>query len=258
MRLSEKILLSLSKDPGRPTKEEEFESFSSQTALNLLFRVFPKFSDVIKGKKVCDFGCGFGYQSIALAQKGAVYVLGVDTNLKRIENAQKLSERENVSAKVNFTTTIDERHLQKFDMVISQNSMEHFPDPVAIVELMKSLIKDDGQLFITFGPPWYAPHGSHMQFFTRVPWVNLLFPEKTVMNVRNYFRSDGAKRYEEVESGLNKMTVSKFEKIISQCGMQVTFRKYECIKKLDLLGQIPWARELFINHVSCVLAQKSR
>lgn len=82
--------------------------------------------------------------------------------------------------------------------------MEHFSHPVRAINQMKYLLNQMGRVIITFGPPWYAPYGSHMQFFTKLPWVNIFFPENIVMNVRSHYRDDGAKRYEEVEMALTK------------------------------------------------------
>jgi hypothetical protein len=120
---------------------------------------------------------------------------------------------------------------------------------------MKSALKSDGKLLVTFGPPWYAPYGSHMQFFTRMPWVNILFSERTVMRVRARYRSDGAMRYRDVESGLNQMTVAKFEALVKRNGLLLEEGRYQCIKGLNGLGRIPFLRELFVNHISCVLRQ---
>jgi SAM-dependent methyltransferase len=142
----------------------------------------------------------------------------------------------------------------QFDVVISQDSFEHFPEPDAVLHEMSLLLNRSGVLLITFGPPWFAPYGSHMHFFCKVPWINLLFSEEVVMRARSRFKSDGASTYEEVESGLNKMTIRKFESIVSSCNLKVTYRKYECVKGLNWLSRIPLARELFINHVSVVLS----
>ena len=139
-------------------------------------------------------------------------------------------------------------------MVISQNSMEHFPDPSCEIGAMKSFVRATGRIMITFSCPWYAPYGSHMHFFTRVPWVNLLFTEKTVMGVRSHFRKDGASTYEAVEGGLNKMSIAKFEKLVRVHDLKVDWHRYECVKRLDWLGRIPLLRELFINRVRAVLA----
>jgi hypothetical protein len=92
-----------------------------------------------------------------------------------------------------------------------------------------------------------------MYYFCKVPWVNLLFPERTVMKVRASYRNDGATRYEEVESGLNRMSVSRFEKIVAASGLAMEQRTYSCVRGINWLGTVPVARELFTNNVSCVL-----
>ena len=145
--------------------------------------------------------------------------------------------------------------LNSFDVVISQNAFEHFGDPEQILNEMNSLLKDSGIVLLTFGPPWLAPYGSHMHFFCKVPWINILFSEKTVMKVRSNFRNDGAVRYEEVESGLNRMTVTRFENIVSSNNMKLITKNYECIKGMNWLAKLPLLRELFINHISAVLCK---
>jgi SAM-dependent methyltransferase len=137
--------------------------------------------------------------------------------------------------------------------VISLNSFEHFPDPGDALAEMTSLLRPGGLLLITFGPPWFAPYGSHMHFFTRVPWVNLLFSEAVVMQVRQRYRPDGALRYEDVESGLNKMTVRRFEELVERSGLTLEHRAYRGIRGLNLLTRIPVLRELCTTNVAVIL-----
>jgi glycosyltransferase involved in cell wall biosynthesis len=42
------------------------------------------------------------------------------------------------------------------------------------------------RLLLSFGPPWFHPHGKHM--WSRLPgyWTHLLFPRSVVMEVRGY------------------------------------------------------------------------
>lgn len=235
------------------TRPDLTESPDIGDALALLSRVFPGFAREIQGKDVLDFGCGAGLQSVAMANCGARFVLGLDTNPKTLARARELATRHGFGDSLHFADSLGDEFRGKFDIVISQNSMEHFPDPAAVLDQMKSVLRPGGRVFVTFGPPWLAPYGSHMRFFTRVPWVNVLFPESAVMKVRSRFVGDGATRYEDVEGGLNKMTVSKFERIVALCGLEMSDRRYECVKGLDFLAKPPFVRELFINHVSCVL-----
>jgi len=253
MKITEKLLLSLSREYVQTSSA--VEEFKPEVSLRLLRRVYPDFMSMISQKSVLDFGCGTGRQSVAFRMNGARYVVGLDTNKRHLDKARELAKKYCPGNSIEFASSIESRLLGKFDIVISQNSMEHFDDPMARVQDMKAMLNKDGVILITFGDPWFAPYGSHMQFFTKIPWVNILFSEKTVMNVRAHFRSDGATRYEEVESGLNRMSVTKFERIIAKCGMRIRLKRYECVKRLNFLAAIPVVRELFINRISCILGQ---
>jgi SAM-dependent methyltransferase len=221
--------------------------------LCFLKKVYPKIIKEVENKAICDFGCGSGDQVIALRDAGARVVWGVDTNHKRVEECIRKSEGQEG---IHFSNSIELEHKGIFDLVISQNSMEHYPDPYKTLMEMKSLLKPQGNLLITFGPPWYSHNGAHMAFFTKIPWVHLIFPEKWIMAWRKKYRSDGAMRYEEVESGLNKMSILKFERLIKEGGMKVVYQKYHGLKNIDFLTRIPILRELFINHVTIMLENK--
>lgn len=253
MSLAEKILLSLSRDLKAQDCISGRQEWNMDNALSLLCGVFPNYLNLIKDKEILDFGCGSGYQVIALAKSGAKYVVGIDINHEALRKAQDMANALDLQKKVKFNHVLEDTLKGRFDIVISQNSMEHFRDPIEILLEMKSALKKGGLLLITFGPPWFAPYGSHMQFFTKLPWVNIMFNEETVMAVRSRFRNDGATKYEGVEGGLNRMTVAKFEHIIATIGLVIEYKRYDCVKGLNFLGTIPFLRELFINHITCLL-----
>jgi ubiquinone/menaquinone biosynthesis C-methylase UbiE len=254
MNIGERILLSLSRSPKGndfPQKEATIDD-----ALNLLTRAYADFSALVLGKRVVDFGCGAGYQSIALASRYGCSVVGVDSNQRTLRKAIDNAKNHNVSPQqLSFVESSSLDMLNSFDVVVSQNSFEHFTDPEKVLHEMSSLLKNSGIILLTFGLPWLSPYGSHMHFFCKVPWINVLFPEETVMKSRSHFRSDGAKRYEDVESGLNKMTIAKFESIISSCDLKVVYKKYECVKGINWLSKVPLLREFFINHVAAILSK---
>ncbi|WP_304511749.1 class I SAM-dependent methyltransferase [Desulfobacula sp.] len=238
MKFSEKILLALSRKPENNDYQQGQQGWDIDNAFSLLCKVFPNFKDIIVDKAIVDFGCGIGYQSIAMAKGRAKYVLGIDINNEGLSKARDLAQRLGIMQKVKFTNKLQDSIKGKFDIVISQNSMEHFNDPAKALNNMKSLLKLDGTILVTFGPPWFAPYGSHMQFFTKIPWVNILFSEKTILNVRAHFRNDGSTKYEEVKGGLNKITVKKFEQIILNSGLKIKYRRYDCVKGINLLGNL--------------------
>jgi SAM-dependent methyltransferase len=179
-----------------------------------------------------------------LAEAGASQVVGVDINPRWLRIARESELRSPSDGRVAFVDRLDGNSAPPFDIVVSRDSMEHFTDPEGCLQAIRQSCRPDGFIFLTFGPPWYAPYGSHMQFFTGVPWINLLFSEATIINVRSHFRSDGARRYEEVESGLNRMSVARFERLIAGSGLVVMDKKYYCVKGWRLRAAVCAA---FIN-----------
>lgn len=210
--------------------------------LETLNRVYPKFLDSLRGRTVCDFGCGAGKQAFAMSLV-AEFVVGYDISLKKLVMP--------IRSNLRFANSLDK--LGKFDVIVSQNSMEHYSDPAQTLRTMKRLLNPGGWIYITFGPPWLAPYGAHMAFFTPIPWIHLLMPEAALMRWRSVYRSDGALRYEEVEGGLNKMTVEKFESLVKDLGFEVIYQKYDGLKGLHRLTSVPVLREYFTNHISVIL-----
>ena len=157
--------------------------------------------------------------------------------------------------KCNFVSNVKDVGTDGVDIVVSHDSFEHFSQPAAVLGVMERMIGDVGKIIITFGPPWFAPYGSHMHFFCNIPWANILFSEKTIMKVRSRYVNDGATRFEEVESGLNKMTLKKFEKIIAESSLSVEYKKYTSVRGINFFSEIPLIRELLVNHVTVVLSK---
>jgi hypothetical protein len=115
---------------------------------------------------------------------------------------------------------------------------------------MRSALGPHGKLFISFAPPWYAPWGGHMGFFCRLPWVQVIFSEKTVTAARSQFRSDNATSYRDLH--LAKMSIRKFNRIVRRSGLHRSSLRLDCSLGMNWLRFTP-LREFFVNRVSCVL-----
>ena len=210
-----------------------------------LRREFPDLPARLSNRDVLDFGCGFGDQSAAMAREFGARVTGFDKHRGLLAAATK-----RYGHLARFTDHLDG---STFDVIISQDAMEHFDDPVAAVTAMTAALRPDGAILMVFGPPWWAPYGAHMRFFCPIPWLQLWFSEKTVMAVRAHYRHDGAMRYEDVESGLNRMSLAKFEQILGSSGLRVAERRYVGVKKIHFLTKVPVIRELTTVVVAATL-----
>lgn len=251
MTLAEKLLLRLSRDPDANDRAVGVSSWAGKDPLRNLLASFPSLQAEVLGRDVLDFGCGFGHQSIALARLGAKSVLGVDIVRGCVEGAAVLgTECSDVASRVGFSEAVCEG--ATFDVIISQDSMEHFVDARGVLALWKNILRPGGCVLVTFGPPWLAPYGAHMHFFTPVPWVHLLFSEKTIMSARAKFRNDGATRYEDVEGGLARMTVAKFKRLVRDAGFVLETCSQTTVK--DVPGaSLPLLSEFITNNVSAQL-----
>ncbi|MCC6913635.1 MAG: class I SAM-dependent methyltransferase [Rhodospirillaceae bacterium] len=246
---AERLLYRFSKKPQdvfssggyvKPTAQ-----WTAATALRELTQEFPNFISLIRGKCVLDYGCGDGFQSAAMAREGAAFVLGVDIERQRLDHGRRMARG---LANVVFA----ERAEGAFDIAISLNSFEHFPEPEKNLADLAASIAPGGKILITFGSPWLSPYGSHMNFFTHFPWVNVVFSEKTVFAVRRLYRDDASRGY---LPGINKMTIGRFEKIVRASGLDVVSLEYKAVKNLPVLSHLPGIREFFINRVNCILTK---
>jgi SAM-dependent methyltransferase len=219
-------------------------------ALDFLVRAVPDFMAITARGSILDFGCGFGLQAAALARLG-----GDVTGLDLPRDVFTASWRRLMEAypTLRLTTEVPSR---TFDVIYSCSSFEHFADPSHVLTLMRERLKPDGVLVIAFAEPWFSPRGHHMGDFTRLPWVNLLFREADVMTVRASYHPDGATRYEEVEGGLNRMTVGRFERLMCDSGMRVRSLRRIPVKNLPVVTRIPMLRELFTASCSAVLEER--
>jgi len=248
--LAERILRFFSRDP----KEKDYPGGTVRAnldnALSFPLKTVPEFNDLVKQcGSVLDFGCGYGLQAAALAiRHPSVEIAGVD--LPRPVLLEKWRELPRLP---NLRLITDLPENERFDLVFSCSSFEHFSNPDKILKLMLERAKPGGLLVITFAEPWLSPRGSHMGGFCRLPWVNVLFPEKAVMRVRSLYRSDGAMRYEDVEGGLNRMTVAKFERLMKTSGAKVRTLKRHPVKGLPMVSQVPVVREFMTAACSCIL-----
>ncbi len=198
------------------------------------------------GKTVLDVGCGNGSLCAKAARSGATRVVGIDLELA--PQAEGIRDRyPDVAERISFVATqgqLAEIAGEQFDLVISKDSMEHFPQPESFVRLMTDLVKPGGEFAVGFSPLWKSPYGGHIGFMTRVPWAHLLFSEKTIMAERRRFRPDEhAESFSEIKGGLNKMTFERFCSIMASTGFdpiyfETNVGNSQALKAMKVLAKV--------------------
>lgn len=108
-------------------------------------------SDVLKGTKVLEVGCGAGILTEALGKLKAE-VVGIDPSEKLITAAKQHLDLEN-SININYICTTVEEHAienqEKYDAVIASEVLEHVPDKKAFLNECVKCLKPGGSIFVT-------------------------------------------------------------------------------------------------------------
>ena len=183
----------------------------------------------ISDKVVIDFGCGTGAEAIEMAERGARRVIGVDIQERFLAVARERALAAGVADRCDFVTSPSE----PADVIVSIDAFEHFSDPAGILRTMRAMLKPTGCVLASFGPTWYHPLGGHL--FSVFPWAHLVFTESALIRWRSTFKTDGATRFEEVEGGLNQMTIRRFEQIVADSPFRIASFEPVPIRRLEFL-----------------------
>ncbi len=214
-----------------------------------------------RGKRVLDYGCGYGPLAFHLAQEEGATVTGVDIDQARIDFArQRLSsEYPGLAGSVEFKLP-QEVNGRQFDIVVSKDSFQHYNDPESVLSQITQLTVPGGLIVIGLGPLWRSPYGGAIDFMTRLPWAHLIFSEKVIMRGRMRYRpEEKAQTYKDTRGGFNKMTLGRFRRIVAGSGMKVlSFRANASSGVVGsasrLLAAIPGCREFMTLNVYVVLS----
>lgn len=204
------------------------------------------FFNGIQGKTVIDFGCGTGAQAVEMARMGAARVIGLDIQERHLAVGRELATQFSVADRCVFVSSVDE----KADIVVSKDAFEHFSDLSAVLRQMSLLLRPGGYVLAAFGPTWLHPYGGHL--FSVFPWAHLLFTEEVLIRWRSDFKSDGARRFCEVEGGLNQLTIAAFEQIVDDSPLRLEWLETVPIKGIRFL-KLRALREVGSSIVRCKL-----
>jgi len=221
--------------------------------------------EMFKDKVVLDVGCGAAGKSLYYAKQGAKIVYGIDPVKGYKEEAETLAKEKNLGDKFKFIVG-DAGDLpfkdNFFDTIILNDAMEHVNNPKKVLEECYRTLKEGGRIYINF-PPYNHPFGAHLSDAIGIPWVHLFFSDRTLIETykdlvkglpdgekRIDFRISKDAKGQEYFSYINKMTVKRFNKLVSSSNFQRKYYKEVPLRKvLSAVAKLPALKECFIKMV---------
>lgn len=131
----------------------------------------------LNGKTLLDVGCGDGGGVSAFYDAGFV-CKGFDIETRRVELANAMRQGRNFEMLYgNIYDDAFPYSNEQFDLIVLHDVFEHLEKKELVLEKLKSCLKSDGRILITF-PPYYSAFGAHQQLLKskmgKFPFFHLL------------------------------------------------------------------------------------
>jgi len=130
----------------------------------------------LTGSRVLDMACGCGYGSSRLAEMNPdKTIVGVDIDPTAIAYAQAHYQRSNLSFVCADAETFGA--LEKFDSIVSLETIEHLPRPRALISNCAALLAEGGQVIASVPiTPTLDGNPHHLHDFTARSFFALFKP----------------------------------------------------------------------------------
>lgn len=143
--------------------------------------VLQRFPD-LRGLRVLELGCGHGGMLGALKGRGADAV-GVDVDEHRVDYALSRGHTSQVADAANLPFPDS-----SFDAIVTADTIEHIHDLRGALREAYRVLKPGGHLYAVWGPSWLTYNGPHLIKCLAVPWVHLIFSDRTILRALEHQR----------------------------------------------------------------------
>jgi ubiquinone/menaquinone biosynthesis C-methylase UbiE len=238
-------------------------------------KFFLEFADekqIFDGKTVVDIGCGAAGKTMYYAGLGVKKIYGIEVLEKYRREAEELAAELGAADKFEFICADGAQmpfENNSIDTIIMNDAMEHVDEPQAVLTECLRVLAPGGRVYINF-PPYYHPYGAHLSDVLAMPWVHLLFSDKTLIRAykqlaenlpdgeaRIAFRISKDEHDNDYFSYINKMKVKRFRKMLKDMNLTPIYYHEAPLRGfLTPLAKIPAVKELFVKMVVCIIEKE--
>lgn len=230
----------------------------------------------LRGRRLLDLGSGFGGKLVHYQELAPAAIVSVDIELPHSRQARAFVRSRGLQPDVVFVTA-DGAWLPfpdgAFDVVISNETFEHVQQPLPALREVARVVRPGGRAFISF-PPYYAPWGAHLNDRIALPWVQLFFSERTLLNVSGRLEEQLALNRDlmpearidfsrcDAIPGINKITLRRFENLLAHTPLRLLRKSFYAPewrrrpvwhRLAQPLTRLPGLREALTSHAVYVL-----
>ena len=265
MRISEEICLVLNgffpkkKVKGRASAEA-YSAAQYEWARKAL-ELYAPYID-LKDKDMLDAGCGPGGKTIFFSEQGVKSIIGIDIDPERIALAKQFATQKGATLPQFLVASLEELPFEsdRFDVIFLNDVVEHIERPILLKALSecKRVLKPGGKICLEF-PPWTAIDAAHLYDYIHIPWCQVFFSDKTLLNVLNKLApaastigsADYAQHYRE----LNKITYAQFKQYVKDLGFKPVVINLVMPFKIQGLKYVPFFNKYLARRVMAVLSK---
>jgi SAM-dependent methyltransferase len=176
--------------------ELEYKDEAEARGFQVFFDDFSQPLDV-RGKRVLDFGSGYGSRTVRYAELGAASLIGIEIVPEMVEEGREFAKAK--GSRIEFVQAAGESLPfadESFDLICSYEVFEHVEFVELCLQECWRVLAPGGSLYAVF-PPYYHPTGgSHLHgYISRSPLPNLFFSGKTLMEAAEELMRARNQRY---------------------------------------------------------------
>jgi 2-polyprenyl-3-methyl-5-hydroxy-6-metoxy-1,4-benzoquinol methylase len=126
----------------------------------------------ITGKRVLDYGCGSGYLTNAIKERGASLAVGYDVKASEHREPSKVFTKDKLVVANNAP----------YDFIIVYDVLDHCEDPITVLKHIEDLCLPHTKVFIR-NHPFCSRHGKHMFTTMNKAFLHMFFDDMELVRL---------------------------------------------------------------------------